>query len=130
MYISETQNFPIVKVGFQEQDVLPFDENIAYFEALLARQSPFVLLSEGPFPEQQQSHEERKQIAAWVKQKRELLSEYIKAHIHIEADEQVRLASQKMANNYVKFSGYPMFIVADHVQAQKMIDSLLAGAMY
>ncbi|MFW1967232.1 hypothetical protein ACG95P_09195 [Acinetobacter guillouiae] len=49
----------------------------------------------------------------------------MKALIHIEPDENIRLETQKFANNFIKFTGYPMFIVDNQQQAQKVIDAVL-----
>lgn len=125
MFIQDTENFPVVKISYQSTDAISVEENIARFEALLDREQPFVLVGEGPTPEQQGSHEELKFVAAWVKQKRSDLAEFVKALVHIEADEQSRLIMQKFANNYVKFAGYPMFVVTSQQQAQQVIRSVL-----
>lgn len=125
MYIKETQNFPVVKISYQLEDALSFEANIAAYEALLAHEKTFVFISEGPFPQQQASHEERKKVAAWVKQKRQTLTTFVKALIHVEPDEQIRLSAQKFANNFIKFSGYPMFVVANQAQAQQLIQAVL-----
>lgn len=125
MFIQDIENFPVVKISYQSSDQISLEENIARFEALLDRQQAFVLLGEGPAPEQQASHEERKFVAAWVKQKRSNLAEFVKALVHIETDEQSRLLMQKFANNYVKFAGYPMFVVTSQQQAQQIIRSVL-----
>lgn len=53
------------------------------------------------------------------------LAQYVKALIHIEPDANIRLEAQKFANNFIKFAGYPMFIVDNQQQAQQLIDSIL-----
>lgn len=125
MFIQNLDNFPVIGVSFQTEDAVPVSETIALYESLLSRKETFVFLSQGAFPEQKADHEERKQVAAWVKAKREVLAQYVKAFIHIEPDADIRLETQKFANNFVKFSGYPMFIVDDQQQAQKLIDAVL-----
>lgn len=67
MYIQDISNFPVIPVGYNNQDGLCVEQNIQCFESLLLKEQPFVFLSEGPFPEEQASHEERKFVAAWVK---------------------------------------------------------------
>lgn len=125
MFIKDTENFPVVKVSYASEDDMTIEQNIANFEALLDQKKQFVFVGEGPMPEQNASHEERKLVAAWVKQKRNTLTELVKALIHIEPDEQTRLLTQKFANNYIKFTGYPMFVVADQDQAQQVIRAVL-----
>ena len=125
MFIQNLENFPIVRISYQAEDAVSVDETIAIYEALLSRKETFVFISEGAFSEQKNDPEERKQVGAWVKAKREILSQYVKALIHIEPDENIRLETQKFANNFIKFTGYPMFIVDNQQQAQKVIDAVL-----
>ncbi|TCM67811.1 hypothetical protein EC844_107106 [Acinetobacter calcoaceticus] len=125
MFIKDTQHFPVVEVSYQTADAVTFEDTIAVYEALLDQQKNFVFISEGPFPEQQASHEERQKVAAWVKQKRSAMAKYVKAFVHIEPDQQSRWVAQKFANNFIKFSGYPMFIVVNKEQAQRVIHSVL-----
>lgn len=125
MFIQNLENFPIVRISYQAEDAVSVDETIAIYESLLSRKETFVFINEGAFPEQKNDHEERKQVAAWVKAKREILTQYVKALIHIEPDENIRLETQKFANNFIKFTGYPMFIVDNQQQAQKVIDAVL-----
>ena len=125
MFIQNLASFPIVHISYNTEDAVPVHETIAIYESLLNRQETFIFMSEGDFFSQQSDHEERKQVAAWVKQKREILAQYVKALIHIEPDANIRLEAQKFANNFIKFAGYPMFIVDNQQQAQQLIDSIL-----
>lgn len=129
MFIQNLENFPVVSVSFKEEDIVPVSETIAIYESLLSREMDFVFLSEDSQPpsqpQEKDNHEERKLVAAWVKAHRDLLAKYVKAFIQIEPNEEIRLQTQKFANNFVKFSGYPMFVVDDLAQAQKVIDSVL-----
>lgn len=125
MFIQNLDNFPVIEISFQAEDAVTVSETIALYESLLSRKETFVFLSEGAFPTQNADHEERKQVAAWVKAKRDVLAQYVKAFIHIEPNADIRLEIQKFADNFVKFSGYPMFIVDDQQQAQKLIDTVL-----
>ncbi|WP_445115466.1 hypothetical protein [Acinetobacter sp. WZC-1] len=133
MFIKNTQDFPVVKVSFLPEDEIPFEENMAIYESLLDKKQQFVFLHEASFPQEraemdgrrQTDHEERKRVAAWVKQRREILSQYVKAFIQIESNEKIRLEAQKFANNFIKFSGYPMFIVENRQQAEEVINSVL-----
>lgn len=125
MFIKETDQFPVIRVSYQPQDSIPVKDNLEIYESLLDKEQNFVFVSQGPFPEAEPNHEERKMVAAWVKQKREILTQYVKALVHIEPNEQIRLAEQKFANNFIKFSGYPMFIVENEEQADQIINSVL-----
>ncbi|WP_287912634.1 hypothetical protein [Acinetobacter sp.] len=129
MFIQNLENFPIIPISFQPADAVSVTETIAIYESLLSRKEIFVFLSKGAFPEQQADHEARKQVAAWVKSKREILAQYVKAFIHIEPDTNSRLETQKFANNFIKFSGYPMFVVDNQQQANKIIDAVLRRPM-
>ncbi|MFW1802277.1 hypothetical protein ACG9YX_19905 [Acinetobacter nematophilus] len=129
MFIQNLENFPIIPISFQPADAVSVTETIAIYESLLSRKEIFVFLSKGAFPEQQTDHEARKQVAAWVKSKREILAQYVKAFIHIEPDANIRLETQKFANNFIKFSGYPMFVVDNQQQANKIIDAVLRRPM-
>lgn len=128
MFIQDVKNFPVIDVSFLEKDAVSVQKTIEIYESLLSRKEKFVFLSTGllPQPNSAQNHQEdRKKVAAWVKANRETLAHYVKAFIQIEPDAEIRLQTQKFAHNFIKFSGYPMFIVDDQAQAQKLIDAVL-----
>ncbi len=125
MLIKNIENFPIVDLSYRTEDQVGVDETIAMYEVLLDKQQPFVFLSEGKMDQENNDHEARKKVAIWVKQNRERLTHYVKALVHIEPEESLRLEAQKFANNFIKFSGYPMFIVESQAKADLLIDSVL-----
>jgi len=125
MFIQNLESFPIIRISYSLEDAVTVHETIDIFESLLSRKEAFIFISEGAFLTQKSDHEERKQIAVWVKTNREVLTQYVKALIHVEPDERIRLDIQKFANNYVKFTGYPMFVVENKQQAQQLISSIL-----
>ena len=125
MLIKNIENFPIVGLSYRAEDQVSVDETIETYEELLDKQQAFVFLSEGSMNQENNNHEERKKVASWVKQNRERLAHYVKALVHIEPEENLRLEAQKFANNFIKFSGYPMFIVESQAKADQLIDSVL-----
>ena len=125
MLIKDVQNFPVVTLSYAAEDQISVDETIEMYELLLQKQKVFVFLSSGVMLQEKNDHEERKKVASWVKANRERLSTYVKALVHIEPDESLRLEAQKFAQNFIKFSGYPMFIVENQKQADKLIQSVL-----
>lgn len=125
MFIRHIENFPIVQISYLAEDAVFVDETLEIFTHLLDKQQKFVFVSRGAFPEQKEQHEDRKKVANWVKQNRDILAKYVKALIHVEPDENIRLVEQKYANNYVRFTGYPMFIVENDGQAEQLIEKFL-----
>ncbi|WP_254152391.1 hypothetical protein [Pseudomonas syringae] len=125
MYIEATQ-FPLVWLQKTAQD--NDQENIlAQFEALLARNEPFVLLNnEGLDKEQPEySPDEMKQMALWMKRHKSELRKYVKASIHIESSLTKRMAGKAFAVVYEKFWGYPMLMTATEGEALVMAQKLL-----
>ncbi len=125
MLIQDLQNFPIISVSYQHTEYVSVDETIAVYESLLEKQQPFVFVSQEGMSRDKSDHEERKRVASWVKTNRERLAKYVKALIHIEPEESLRLEAQKFANNFIKFSGYPMYIVENRDKADQVIQAVL-----
>ena len=125
LLIKDLHNFPVITISHQPEEQVSVDKTIQVYETLLAKQEAFVFISNGSISQEKTDHEARKIVASWVKNNRERLSKYVKALVHIETDENLRLEAQKFANNFIKFSGYPMFIVESQSEADQVIQSVL-----
>ena len=127
MYIQSIEKFPIVTLSYKAQDQQSLDELFDSFNALLARNQKFVFISEGAFDETEQNndHESRKQIAAWVKAKRETLSDLILGLVHTESDREQRAKAEQFAKVYLQFSGYPMYVVSSKEESDQLVQKLL-----
>jgi len=103
------------------------DESLAEFEALLARNEPFVLISNEGLDKEQPEHSpgELKQIALWMKRHKSELKRYVKASIHIESSLAKRLAGKAFAIMYEKFWGYPMLIATTEDEALALARKLV-----
>lgn len=103
------------------------EESLAEFEALLARNEPFVLISNEGLDKEQPEHspEELKQITLWMKRHKSELKRYVKASIHIESSLAKRLAGKAFAIMYEKFWGYPMLIATTEDEALVLARKLL-----
>lgn len=133
MYIKNVENFPIVSISHDMKDAVSVEETLKIYEILLNKQQYFVFKSDQTFPkfdDPKESHEDRKKIAAWVKENRDRLSMWVKGIVHIEPNQELRLEAQKFAQNFIKFSGYPMFVVENEHQSAQLIESILKKASH
>ncbi|SSB96305.1 hypothetical protein SAMN04488697_104379 [Pseudomonas sp. 43mfcvi1.1] len=107
------------------------EKSLAEFEALIARNEPFVLLSSEGLDKEQPEHspDEMKQMALWMKRHKSELKKYVKASIHIESSLTKRLAGKAFAVVYEKFWGYPMLITATEDEALALAQRLLEPAL-
>lgn len=103
------------------------EKSLVEFEALLARNEPFVLLSNEGLDQGQPEHspDEMKQMALWMKRHKSELKRYVKASIHIESSLTKRLAGKAFAVVYEKFWGYPMLMTATEDEALALAQNLL-----
>lgn len=103
------------------------EKSLVEFEALLARNEPFVLLSNESLDQGQPEHspDEMKQMALWMKRHKSELKRYVKASIHIESSLTKRLAGKAFAVVYEKFWGYPMLMTATEDEALALAQNLL-----
>ncbi|WP_426116798.1 hypothetical protein [Pseudomonas sp. DSP3-2-2] len=103
------------------------EESLGAFEALLARNEPFVLLSDESLDKEKTDHSpsEMKQIALWMKRHKTELKTYVKASVHIEPSLTKRLAGKAFAVVYEKFWGYPMLMAATKDEALALAQTLL-----
>ncbi|WP_214510294.1 hypothetical protein [Pseudomonas brassicacearum] len=103
------------------------EKSLVEFEALLARNDPFVLLSNEGLDQGQPEHspDEMKQMALWMKRHKSELKRCVKASIHIESSLTKRLAGKAFAVVYEKFWGYPMLMTATEDEALALAQKLL-----
>lgn len=107
------------------------EKSLAEFEALIARNQPFVLLSNEGLDKEQPEHspDEMKQMALWMKRHKSELKRSVKASIHIESSLTKRLAGKAFAVVYEKFWGYPMLMTATEDEALALAQKLLEPAL-
>ncbi|UJD82556.1 hypothetical protein FS595_02675 [Serratia rubidaea] len=91
----------------------------AEFDALLAREQPFVIVCDPRSEEQgEPDRDERTQVALWKRDRRAALKLYVKGMVMIEPDNARRLVTGPFAKFASKFWGYPVEVVADSAQAR------------
>ncbi|WP_395674890.1 hypothetical protein [Inquilinus sp.] len=79
-------SFPLVRLPILAPGVTGYGERwAAEFDAILAREERFVLLSVGPMPEGE-AHDDRKARTLWLKRRRGDLGRLCLAHLHVERD--------------------------------------------
>lgn len=105
----DLSTFPLVWMRREAAPVQP-DILFAQFDALLARQQAFVILSEEGFDEEGHEHpqEERKRAALWMKQNKAAIRAYIQGMVLVEPSAAKRLAGKAFAVMFGKFWGYPL----------------------
>ena len=124
----DAAQFPFVWIQMaapgKDPNVSPFTE----FEALLARQEVFVLLSDEStiHGEHEHSPEEMKRITRWMKAHKSELRAFVKASIHIEPNKVKRLAAKTFAIVYEKFWGYPLMMASSKKDALATAQKLLS----
>jgi hypothetical protein len=98
------------------------------FEALLAREQPFVILQDDALTGQGGGHgqEEMKQVSIWMKRNKAALRSFVKASIHIEPSLPRQLSAKAFAVMYKKFWGYPLLFAATRSEAVALANQLLA----
>jgi hypothetical protein len=99
------------------------------FDAILARETRFILLSIGPMAADE-AHEDRKARTLWLKRRRKDLGRLCLAHLHVETDPVRRAAMQAMfltAKMAAAFP-YPVSLFGDEEAALERAWSLLRSA--
>jgi hypothetical protein len=123
----EAEAFPIVRIRYDQEGPSGQDNNLALFEALLDREQPFVLIGNGEHL-QQESHEERKRIALWMKRNRVRLNRLVRAMVYVEPNTVKRLAARPATFVFEKFWGFPMLVSESDRDATAIAESLLAAS--
>lgn len=119
-------DFPIVRIDYDASGSGGLTASLAAFEALLGHRHSFVLIGRGASG-QEQDHEERRQIALWMKRNREALGQYVLALVYVEPQAAHRITARAGAEMYRKFWGYPMLVTSSDDEARAMAARLLAG---
>lgn len=121
----DSSGFPYV--WFSYADGFGDDEGMAEFERNLARQKPFVILSDSaPDENRQPSHEERKRLSLWMKAHKADLRRFVLAMVVVEPNAVKRLAFAAFGVIFEKFWGYPMVMVESRDAAMAQAETLLA----
>lgn len=120
--------YPIVRMVADPALNQPVDDVMASFSELLARGQPFVFIGEGePGDDQEKDNvEDRRKITRWMKANKTELRRLVKGHVQITPQATRRAAMEAFSVVFVKFWGYPMYIVASDVEARAKAQSLLA----
>jgi len=127
----DVANFPIVRLVYDQGPSQTEDEGLAAFEALLDRETPFVIIGQGaPADEAQHEHDpaERKKLALFSKKHKPRLRAFVKAMIYIEPSTAKRLAMKAFQVVFEKFWGYPMLVAASEAEALAKAKALLRPA--
>ncbi|AWT14928.1 MULTISPECIES: hypothetical protein [Stenotrophomonas] len=117
-------HFPIVWMRNDPALAEPLDQVLSDLSSLLSLQKPFVCIAEDA-PQRSSSGndvDERRALAAWVKQNTHSIQQQIRGHVQIVQEAQEREAMEAFSVAFFKFWGYPMYVVAD-------VDAGLAKAL-
>ncbi|WP_372018667.1 GntR family transcriptional regulator [Tistrella mobilis] len=93
-------------------------------QALLDRGTPFVVIFSGPQPEE--THEDRRRRALWLKRSREVLGLICKGMIVVEESRSRRLVMEAQALMAEKAFGVPARVVASEAGVEEAARDLLA----
>jgi hypothetical protein len=123
----DTGAFPLVRMPMPEAGAAGYgDRWTVEFDAILARETRFVLLSIGPMAGDE-AHADRKARTLWLKRRRRDLGRLCLSHLHVEADPVRRTGMQAMfmtAKLAAAFP-YPIALFADENAAMERAWSLL-----
>lgn len=119
--------FPIVRMHYNEAAPGGTEAGFELFEALLAREQPFVLLGFSADAGHMQTHEQRKQLTLWMKRNRESLHRFVKAMVYIEPQPANRFVAKAISSVFSKSWGYPMLVAASEADAILIAERLLNG---
>jgi hypothetical protein len=122
----DDDDYPMVRLHYDRSGPGGLAEGFARFEVQLDRDRPFVLIGRGA-DTQAQDHEERKQVALWMKRHREPLRQLVLALVYVESQTANRFVARSVAETYAKFWGYPMLVTASDEDARAVAARLLAG---
>ncbi|TGX49129.1 hypothetical protein E5A73_20005 [Sphingomonas gei] len=116
--------FPIVRMHY---DVAGDGDSLALFDALLAREQPFVVLALSADPDHMQTGEERWQLSRWMKRNREPLNRLVRAMVYVEPQPARRFIAKASAPVFRTVWGYPLFVADSEADALPTAERLLAG---
>lgn len=121
----DVTRFPIVFIrsGSTSEEAVP-----SQIEHLLDREAPFVLMTDhAPGDHDDESAEERKEKALFVKKIKSRLVKLCKAMIVIEGDQPTNAIVRAGAATAAKAFGFSVFFVADEEQANQKAELILAA---
>ena len=123
----DLSTFPLVWMRRDSAAASPDDAMFAQFDALLARQQAFVILSEEGFDDDGHEHpqEERKRVSLWMKQNKAAIRAYIQGMVLVEPSAAKRLAGKAFAVIFGKFWGYPLHFGTSRDDALDIAQHLL-----
>ncbi|SNY56750.1 hypothetical protein [Stenotrophomonas sp. CC120223-11] len=120
----DSAHFPIVWMRNDPALAEPLDQVLSDLSSLLSLQKPFVCIAMDA-PQRNSSGndvDDRRALAAWVKQNTHSIQQQIRGHVQIVQEPQEREAMEAFSVAFFKFWGYPMYVVAD-------VDAGLAKAL-
>ena len=123
----EAEAFPIVRIRYDRTESAGQNNSLELFEALLDREQPFVLIGNGA-QLHEESHEERKQIALWMKRNRARINRLVKAMVYVDPNTEQHLAARPAAFVFEKFWGFPLLVSKSDHEAMGIAESLLAAS--
>ncbi|WP_219118718.1 hypothetical protein [Janthinobacterium sp. UMAB-56] len=106
----DISDFPLVWIRRDPVAERRDEALFAQFEALLARQQAFVILSEAGLDDDGHVHpqKERKRAVLWMKRHKAALRTYIQGMVLVEPSAAKRLAGKAIAVMFGQFWGYPL----------------------
>jgi hypothetical protein len=117
--------FPLVRLPMPEPGIAGYGERwVAEFDAVLAREERFILLSIGPISEDE-AHDDRKARMLWLKRRRAELGRFCLAHLHVERDPDRRAMMQERAEKTAGAFPYALALFADEDAALERAWTLL-----
>ncbi|MDR6291709.1 MULTISPECIES: hypothetical protein [Inquilinus] len=122
--------FPLVQMPVPQAEMPGYGDRWAVeLDAILARETRFVMLSIGPMPDGER-HDDRKARTLWLKRRRGDLARLCLSHLHVEPDPLRRAAMQAMVvtARVAKAFPYPIALFADEEAALERAWSLLRSA--
>lgn len=124
----QDSDFPIVRMYYDRPGPKDDESGIALFEKLLSQPRPFVLIGFGGSDEEHEhSHEERKQVALFMKRNHEPLHRLVKSMVYVEPVAAKRFVAKAQAFVFAKAWGFPMIVAKSEPEALAIADRLLAG---
>lgn len=123
----DATNYPIIRMDDASSQDMSVDTVLASLSELLARGNALVLWGDGELGEENGSVDDRRKVAMWMKANRDEIQRLIKGHVHVVADAEKRSAADAMSAVFIKFWGYPMFVVESVDDAFRKANALLAN---
>jgi len=127
----DTTPYPLVRLHYSASGngLDDADAVLQVFEQLLARNQPFVFVSDGN-PNDNTADEAdrvayRRKLSLWVKANKDNIRRLIKGQVHIAADASEAGIMQDFAPTFLKFWGFPLSVAHTPAEAQQQAQTLL-----